>query len=484
MQKQNPIDDLFRRGLADYRVSPSDERKEEFIREVTGKQGKRPWAGWWFIAGTVLILAGVGISLLLSKSTVTVEDAKFKTGGSPASSVVSPEMNKVVVEKTAAERGDVKAVKAGKAPSSGETHVTGLNTSGVKTSQKAVTSHAAGHKPSNGLASSRTPKITSEKPAADLHETTAVSVPPAEPSAVIKVNESTTVQLTKNDEKTSTPENPVMAAAVVPPSVESKAEPAVKPAESTPQPNPLSEEKEPAHKESSHPQKNWNISTGIYYTPEWMFNTLNGDKYVNNMGIEGTFHFGNYSVRTGLGLSITNGWHEVLVQSNPYLGSYKALDSITFTWNKTGTKLNPTYYMTGTSVYDTAREYTYSYVQKRYTYLQLPLMLGYDFWNNNWLRLGVRAGAVMSLLLNTQNLTTTYDPGKDRVVSINNVSPDRIQLNWQAIGGINASIGWSRRFSIELEPEIRYYFNSVYESSEITTKPWSIGVRAAFLIKF
>jgi len=454
MQKQNPIDDLFRRGLADYRVSPSDERKEEFIREVTGKQGKRPWAGWWFIAGTVLMLAVAGTALLLSKGTVT------------------------------GERGEATASKVTPAPASGETNIAGLTTSSVKTSPTAVLTHAASHNSSMVLTASRTPKIKSEKPAADLHETTVGSVPPAEPSAVIKVNESTNAKLTKTDEKISTPENPVIAETVAPPPAEPKTEPAVKPAEPTQQPDTRSEEKAPASKGNSHPQKNWNISTGVYYTPEWMFNTLNGDKYVNNMGVEGTFHLGNYSVRTGLGLSITNGWHEVLVQSNPYLGAYKALDSITFSWSKDGTKLNPTYYMTGTNVYDTAREYTYSYVQKRYTYLQVPLMLGYDFWKNNWLRLGVRAGAVMSLLLNTENLTTTYDPGKDRIVSINNVTPDRIQLNWQAIGGINASIGWSRRFSIELEPEIRYYFNSVYESSEITTKPWSIGVRAAFLIKF
>ena len=78
----------------------------------------------------------------------------------------------------------------------------------------------------------------------------------------------------------------------------------------------------------------------------------------------------------------------------------------------------------------------------------------------------------------------TYDPGKDRIVTINNITPDRIHLNWQAIGGINVSFRLSGRFSIEVEPEVRYYFNSVYESSELTKKPWSVGIRTAFIIKF
>ncbi|MEI8005396.1 MAG: hypothetical protein WCI48_04255 [Bacteroidota bacterium] len=443
MQKQNPIDDLFRRGLADYRVRPSDERKDAFIREVSGNEGKRPWAGWWYIAGTVLILIGVGAALLLShNSNVRLADAtQVRSGGVKATSGLKPSAQAVTSD------GATKAYNSNAAPASCILHPASVT--------------------------------AAEKPAAGLHETAAIS-PPAEPSAVIKVNETTNAQLTKTDEKINTPE----IAAVAPPAAEPKPEPVVKPAEPLVKPKTVNEEKLPATKTRSHPQKNWNISTGIYYTPEWMFNTLNGDKYVNNAGIEGTFHFGNYSVRTGVGLSITNGWHEVLVQSNPYLGAYKALDSITFSWSKDGSKLNPTYYMTGTSVYDTAKEYTYSYVQKRYTYLQVPLLLGYDFWNNSWLRLGVRAGAVMSLLVNTQNLTSTYEAGKDRIVSINNVTPDRIQLNWQAIGGINAAFRLSRRFSIELEPEMRYYFNSVYESSDITTKPWSIGVRAAVLINF
>ena len=188
-------------------------------------------------------------------------------------------------------------------------------------------------------------------------------------------------------------------------------------------------------------------------------------------------------MRTGVGLSFTTGWNEMLVESNPYLGAYKALDSITFAWGD-NYNLVPTYFTKTEAVFDTTLQYTYTDIKKRYTYLQVPLVLGYDFWENSWLSLGVRAGAVMSVLLNTKTSSMTFDPGKDRIVQINNITPDRIELNWQAMGGINAAFRLSQRFSIELEPEIRYYFNSVYESSVLTKKPWSVGVRAAVVVTF
>ena len=227
----------------------------------------------------------------------------------------------------------------------------------------------------------------------------------------------------------------------------------------------------------------WNVTLGLYYTPEWMFNTLNGEKFVNNAGIEGTFHFGRYSVSTGMGLSMTVGSNELLVKTNPFRGTYTFLDSVTFNWDQQHYNLVANYFTTDKSVYDTTLQNSISSVKKRYTYLQVPLVLGYDFWQDSRFSVGIRGGAVMSVLLRTENLSEAYDAGNDRIISINDISPDRISLNWQAVAGINASMKLSERFSLELEPDVRYYFNSVYESSVITKKPWSIGLKTAFLVK-
>jgi hypothetical protein len=228
----------------------------------------------------------------------------------------------------------------------------------------------------------------------------------------------------------------------------------------------------------------WIPTVGVYYTPEWMFNTLEGTKFVNNFGIEGTFHFGPFSIRTGAGLSIGKGTHELMVEYNDFLGAYNKLDSMQFTWNDPTHTYIPTMYMSQQDVWDSLMKLDYARVIKRYTYLQIPLILGYDFWQAGRISFGLRVGPVLSVLAESKQLSADYDPGKKRIISINDISPGQVSLNWQAMAGLNASFRISETLQFEVEPCARYYFNSVYEKPANATKPWSVGIRAAFVVKF
>lgn len=210
-----------------------------------------------------------------------------------------------------------------------------------------------------------------------------------------------------------------------------------------------------------------------------MFNTLEGDKFVHNTGLECIFRFGRYSVRTGAGVSVTKGTNELVICYNDYLGSFNSLDSITFIWDEQQSDYLATIYLTDKDVWDSLVREADHEIVKRYTYLQVPFILGYDFLGHGWFSMGVRAGPVLSVLLSSKQLTADYDPGKDKIIVINQISPDRIQTNWQAMAGVNFAFRVKRNWIIEVEPEARYYFNSVYEKSDITKKPWSIGIRTA-----
>jgi hypothetical protein len=154
-----------------------------------------------------------------------------------------------------------------------------------------------------------------------------------------------------------------------------------------------------------------------------------------------------------------------------------------FAWNEPHTDLIPTYYLSDKDVWDSLMKLDNSKIVKRYTYLQVPLILGYDFWNNDQFSIGARVGPILSVLLYTKQLSDNYDPGKNKIILINQISPERIQTNWQIVAGLTLGFGNSRRIGIEFEPEVRYYFNSVYEKSESNEKPWSLGFRIALLIK-
>ena len=225
-------------------------------------------------------------------------------------------------------------------------------------------------------------------------------------------------------------------------------------------------------------------SLGVYYTPEWMFNTIEGGKFVNNFGLEGLFRYGPFSIRTGAGLSIAKGTNELSVEYNDYLGTYNKLDSMDFNWDDPSHQYLPTYYMSRQDVWDSLLKLDYPKVVKRYTYLQIPLIFGYDFLSREKFSVGFRVGPIMSVLLSSKQLSAEYDPGKNKIIAINDISPGQVNLNWQVMAGINGSMRLTETFKIEIEPGFRYYFNSVYEKPVKYTKPWSIGIRAAVIFNF
>ncbi len=225
-------------------------------------------------------------------------------------------------------------------------------------------------------------------------------------------------------------------------------------------------------------------SFGVYYSPEWMFKTIEGNKFVNNFGIEGTFRFGRFSIRTGAGISVNKGTNELSVAYNEFLGTYYKLDSIEFKWSAPAKNYVPTMYMSRKSVWDSLMKLENLRVIRRHIYLQVPMIMGYDFWQSEQVSMGFTVGPVMSVLLSSNQLSAAFDPGTKRIISINDVSPGQVSLNWQAMAGFNTVFRLTRELRFELEPEVRYYFNSVYENPEPALKPWSIGFRAALKIEF
>jgi hypothetical protein len=245
--------------------------------------------------------------------------------------------------------------------------------------------------------------------------------------------------------------------------------------------------KPPIETKGKDPAKNLSLpayAAGVYYLPEYMFNTVEGGKFVNNFGIDFTYYRGRTSIRTGAGISVSKGVTEKSVEYNEFLGTYNKLDSITFVYNESAHNFYPNIFTSSENVWDSLSLYDSSEIVKRYTYLQVPLILGFDFWQKNRVTLGVRVGTVMSVMLASKQLTGNYDPGANQVLGISNLSPNQVSTNWQAIAGISGSFLLTRRLYLEIEPEVKYYYQSIYERTGNEKKPWSVGLRMAILYKF
>jgi hypothetical protein len=489
MQKQNPIDDLFRRKLSDYKVTPSSGRRDDIIRDAMKGVARQSAPRWWII-GTgagLLIMAGVGylfheqrqsekLTSLNSKyiENYATNNIKSSTADNSIISIKRsiPVNEKTVQPKITTNNTELKPKENNEVRISEPTKNRGIHNQLKLATEQPLKLQKASIKPSVSPGTESVSPPISPKSEAVVPPVSSKTDTPPSPSPGTEVNVST-----------ASPESATVMQTVSERTKKDSSFTEPSHEQQFTMPESSTEEKTPVVLEKKRKPKTWGIEAGLSYTPEWMFNTFNHDKFVNNPAIEGIIHFGPFSLRTGLGLSIMTGSNELNVQTNTYLGAYSSLDSIVFKWDQNHYKLLSYVYTSSQNAYDTSLSNNYLYNKKRFTYLQVPLILGYDFWQDKWFSIGIRAGAIISILLNTENISGEYEAGQNRIITISNVTPGRIQMNWQETGGINAKFRLSSRFSVEVEPDVRYYFNSIYESSGPVKKPWSVGLRIAFLIK-
>ncbi len=220
----------------------------------------------------------------------------------------------------------------------------------------------------------------------------------------------------------------------------------------------------------------------FYYRPELVYNLIESNKLTHNIGYNLAYHFfnGRYSITSGIGLSFSNGYYEYATEYNEFLGKFDRLDSITFAWDRQQYNLIPTIFTTEEDAFDEQVSVAYAKIYKQHLYLQIPFMMGYDFYRNSRWRVGIRTGPRMSVLIDTKTLTFLPDNGANKVIQINQITPDRIKTNWQLSAGIQLSYATKNRLIIGLEPEFSYYFNSVYESPNQQKAPWSLSLRLIF----
>jgi len=429
--QRHPIDDLFRKSLGDISVRPSEERRSALLDDLDARVATRRRRGRWLTGIGLILIAGMlatGVYLLQDDSP---DHSKVTQGNS--------------INELHALPSDISSrepLSSGKDETLPEDELPAFTQPG-STQPKSVINTSSSE---INQISAETEYISIETQSIVSENNVHILTIPTIPTGLLQLSGQAEPDLNLKIFIHPVPEAPT--------------------------------------KKAKQPRRSLAIKPGAWYTPEWMFNTLDGNKFVNNFGLEGTLSFGPYSVRTGAGLSITRGSNETAVTTQEYIGTYKLLDSITFKWDPVHYEMLPTYFFTPTELFDTTSHLYYYSMIREYTYLQVPLILGYDFVRGNRFSAGFRVGPILSVLLKTTNLTPAYDPGRDKIILVNNITPERISLNWQLMGGINFSYRLYKQWSLNLEPEFRYYFNSVYEKSGFSTKPWSVGIRTAIIYEF
>ncbi len=200
-----------------------------------------------------------------------------------------------------------------------------------------------------------------------------------------------------------------------------------------------------------------------------------------NFDLSVSYHKSGFFLESGLGISIARdeGRYFVDYESYDHIGSYNDLVGITYDSTETG--IVPIYHSEEVDIYDSIRHLRIEKSTNTYTYLQLPLLIGYE---KKFKRFGyyVKGGPSFSLLIN-KNIPGAKLPEDVTVFDVDARLAERIKTNWQLLFGAGITYQLSKNMDLAVEPTFRYYLNSAYDRQYISTKhPFAFGIRAG--IKF
>jgi hypothetical protein len=226
------------------------------------------------------------------------------------------------------------------------------------------------------------------------------------------------------------------------------------------------------------------FSSSLGVAPEMSFYDEQDHYSEVNVWINGllTYNISRFSVSTGLGLGYVydRGNYRVDYNSLDSVGYYSSVISFT-----TGPNNEIIYYTVNQSIYDSLPHSSDYRAMNRYTYLQIPLLLGYRLFETGSISLTFRAGPAVSFLLGTRKSDPEISYPEGRVVRVDDNTPSRIHTNWQVWTDLNLEIRMNKKISLYVEPSFKYYLKPVVEQENVRYKaPWSIGLGAGIQFNF
>ena len=225
---------------------------------------------------------------------------------------------------------------------------------------------------------------------------------------------------------------------------------------------------------------------GLFVTPEWIY--YPGDSIVrkNSYSIElaAIYQKDQFILRSGIGVAVSNDNGNFVInwETNDSTGFYYGISSFEIDAENPDNPIFDTFVET---VYDSVAHTSHAYPDNQYTYLQIPLMIGYRVLNYNRFSCSLMGGPVLSLLIHENEKIAQFSDIDATFINIENNTPERLKTSWQFMFSAGFNYRISNSLSLTLEPTYKYYIRSVYEQRIAGTKnPWSICLRGGIIYTF
>jgi hypothetical protein len=228
------------------------------------------------------------------------------------------------------------------------------------------------------------------------------------------------------------------------------------------------------------------LELGIHISPEIINyrQESTNSKAGYYLDLSATYHFSEFFLRGGIGMGVST-------DNGQYIINYERYDSIGYFYGVNYFTVTPGYpdsvifSTTIQTIYDSVYHSDQTSTPSRYSYIRIPVSLGFDFFAYRRLNLSLMAGPVFSILVNEHETSTTFSDPQATLISIDNQTPDRIKSSWQFAASLGINYQMTNKLRFSLEPTYTYFIRPVYDIPGASLKnPFSLGCRAGLYIKF
>ncbi len=221
---------------------------------------------------------------------------------------------------------------------------------------------------------------------------------------------------------------------------------------------------------------------GLHYTKDFIYNLSDTNKTTagNILGITANYTYSKFVFQLGIGLfrSKENINNTIKYMSNDLIGSYFDVDSVSYPWDST-----TNYYGSVKNVYDSVEHTTNEVTENSFTYLSIPFTAGYKKYFGSRFFLTARAGFNLNILLDKAEPEITGN-AEWLILNVEKENSNLVKTNWQLMASAELGYQINPIISFALEPTFKYYLKSFYSDSNISKKPYSLGVRASVYLTF
>ena len=231
--------------------------------------------------------------------------------------------------------------------------------------------------------------------------------------------------------------------------------------------------------------KNGEFSVGLNFNPSIIFYDPN--PYNKILGGEAVFHYkiSSFSIMTGLGFSRAEdiGSYKVNYITNDSVGYYLRVVSFIPDPRNPG---NVTYIVRQEPIYDSVPHYAITDKTNYYSYIDIPLSFGYNFFQKNRISLTISAGLKFSVLVSKEEPQVDFWISDAELIDIERQVPARMNTNWRFTAGVDFGYLFAKNFSLHLEPIFEQYISPIYveQPGYAPKKPYVTGIKAGIRYNF